>query len=97
MSTVSTSPKTLLGFGTWRQITDRFLLAAGSTYKAGATGGSAKLNKMTGCGGEYGLSTSNIGYGGRVPIVDRQYGAGSDLDISIMPPYLTVYVWERTA
>lgn len=41
ISTVSTSPKTLFGFGTWTQITDRFLLAAGSTYKAGATGGSA--------------------------------------------------------
>ena len=41
ISTVSTSPATLFGFGTWTQITDRFLLAAGSTYKAGATGGSA--------------------------------------------------------
>ena len=97
MSTVSTSPKTLLGFGTWRQITDRFLLAAGSTYKAGATGGSAKISKMVGCGDAYGLSTSNIGYGGKVPIMDAQYGAGADLDIPIMPPYLTVYVWERTA
>lgn len=27
--------------GTWVQITDRFLLAAGSTYAGGATGGSA--------------------------------------------------------
>ena len=41
ISTVATNPKTLFGFGTWEQIQDRFLLAAGSTYAAGATGGEA--------------------------------------------------------
>lgn len=41
MSTVSTSPATLFGFGTWERIQDTFLLAAGSTYAAGATGGAA--------------------------------------------------------
>lgn len=41
MSTVSTDPKTLFGFGTWEKIQDVFLLAAGSTYSAGATGGEA--------------------------------------------------------
>lgn len=40
ISTVSTSPSTLFG-GTWEQIKDTFLLAAGSTYAAGATGGEA--------------------------------------------------------
>ena len=40
MSTVATSPATLFG-GTWVRIQDRFLLAAGSTYSAGATGGEA--------------------------------------------------------
>ena len=40
MSVNSTNPKTLFG-GTWVQIKDRFLLAAGTTYKAGATGGEA--------------------------------------------------------
>lgn len=40
MSISSTSPATFLG-GTWERIQDRFLLAAGSTYTAGATGGSA--------------------------------------------------------
>ena len=34
------SPSLLFG-GTWTQISDRFLLAAGSTYTAGSTGGSA--------------------------------------------------------
>ena len=40
LSTVNTSPATLFG-GTWVQIENRFLLAAGSSYAAGATGGSA--------------------------------------------------------
>lgn len=41
MSTVATNPSTLFGFGTWEQITDTFLLAAGSTYAGGSTGGEA--------------------------------------------------------
>lgn len=40
MSTANVSPATFLG-GTWTQIQDTFLLAAGSTYTAGATGGEA--------------------------------------------------------
>lgn len=40
MSINSTSPATLFG-GTWQRIEDTFLLAAGSTYAAGATGGEA--------------------------------------------------------
>lgn len=40
MSTNNTSPQSFFG-GTWERIQDRFLLAAGSTYAAGATGGAA--------------------------------------------------------
>ena len=40
MSTNNVSPQTFFG-GTWERIQDRFLLAAGSTYAAGGTGGSA--------------------------------------------------------
>jgi len=40
MSVNATNPSTLLG-GSWEQIKDRFLLASGTTYKAGATGGAA--------------------------------------------------------
>ena len=40
MSVNNTSPSTLFG-GTWEQIQDRFLLAAGSTYAGGNTGGEA--------------------------------------------------------
>lgn len=40
ISVNSTSPASLFG-GTWEQLQDRFLLAAGSTYSAGSTGGEA--------------------------------------------------------
>lgn len=40
MSINSTSPATIIG-GSWERIQDRFLLSAGETYTAGATGGSA--------------------------------------------------------
>ena len=40
ISVNNTSPATLFG-GTWEQIEDTFLMASGSTYTAGSTGGSA--------------------------------------------------------
>ena len=46
MSTNSTNPKDIFG-GTWEQIKDRFLLACGSTYSNGSTGGSASLAAHT--------------------------------------------------
>ena len=36
------NPANLFGFGTWEQIKDRFLLAAGDTYQAGSIGGEAE-------------------------------------------------------
>ena len=38
MSSSATNPGTLFG-GTWEQITDRMIMAAGSSYAAGTTGG----------------------------------------------------------
>ena len=45
LSTVSTSPASLFG-GTWEQLENRFLLGAGSSYSAGATGGE-ETHKLT--------------------------------------------------
>lgn len=39
-SSESTDPSTLFG-GTWEQVKDRFVLAAGDSYAVGATGGTA--------------------------------------------------------
>lgn len=47
MSTVATNPSTLFGFGTWEQIKDTFLLAAGNTYTGGSTGGEAAVTLTT--------------------------------------------------
>lgn len=41
MSTVSTSPATLFGMGTWVAIEGQFILGANATYPAGTTGGAA--------------------------------------------------------
>ena len=46
-STKNTNPAATLG-GTWTQIKDRFLLCAGDSYSAGATGGSATHTHTTG-------------------------------------------------
>lgn len=43
MSVNNTDPGTLFG-GTWTQIQDSFILAAGSTYAGGSTGGAATIN-----------------------------------------------------
>lgn len=46
MSAETTSPASLFG-GTWEQIKDRFILAAGDTYAAGSTGGEAEHTLAT--------------------------------------------------
>lgn len=49
MSTSSTNPGTLFTGTTWSQITDRFLVGMGSTYKtAGGTGGASSVTLATG-------------------------------------------------
>ena len=112
MSVNSTNPKTLFG-GTWVQIKDRFLLAAGTTYKAGATGGEATHTLTVdeipnhqhvlwypNAGGE---QSAAIGYpeaGSKntwYAEASKTGGAGGGTAHNNMPPYLTVYVWKRTA
>ena len=46
MSVNNVNPSTLFG-GTWEQIEDRFLLASGSTYGAGTTGGESAVTLTT--------------------------------------------------
>lgn len=63
MSVNNTSPSTLFG-GTWEQIEDTFLLASGSSYSNGSTGGSADAvvvshNHATNTSGEYFVTSEN--------------------------------------
>lgn len=89
LSTRSTNPGTFLG-GTWAAIQGRFLVGQSSTYPAGSTGGSATHN--------HGKSpTDNIttaaGVSGSYVIGTGNYVKNA----SSLPPYLSVYMWERTA
>ena len=106
MSASSTSPASLFG-GTWEQIQNRFLLAAGNTYAAGKTGGEAthtltvkEMPKHTHGSIYTGSSgTKNLpwlsGTGSNLAYVEGYAGGGKAHNN--MPPYLVVYVWKRTA
>lgn len=111
MSVNNTNPANLFG-GTWTQLKDRFLLGAGSTYTNGSTGGSAtqKLsaaNLPSHTHPQYvatngGSTSANLDYNGWVSngkavaqgIPTGATGQGTRFDI--MPPYLVVYMWQRT-
>ena len=109
MSVNSTSPATLFG-GTWTQIQDTFLLAAGSTYAAGATGGEAThtLTENEMPSHRHGAVFNVVGTGdffvvqgasragGTSPYAYSGYTGGGAAHNN-MPPYLAVYVWRRTA
>ena len=112
MSVNSTNPSNLFG-GTWTQLKDRFLLGAGSTYTNGSTGGSATqrlsaANLPSHTHPQYvatngGSTSANLDYNGWVSngkavaqgIPTGATGQGTTFDI--MPPYLVVYMWQRTS
>ena len=112
MSVNDTNPANLFG-GTWTQLKDRFLLGAGSTYTNGSTGGSATqrlsvANLPSHTHPQYvatngGSTSANLDYNGWVSngkavaqgIPTGATGQGTKFDI--MPPYLVVYMWQRTS
>ena len=61
----ATSPETLFG-GTWTRITDTFILAAGSKYAAGTSGGSASLQAHT-HGVNITTGENNVGHTHSIP------------------------------
>lgn len=122
MSIVNANPSDVFGFGTWEQIQDTFLLAAGSTYAAGSTGGEAThtltVDEMPKHGHEFG-SYKDITTGTAYQTIVQQKWAsgtfskgtipeenGNGVGVHVnggsqphnnMPPYLSVYMWKRTA
>jgi len=95
--------------GTWERIQDTFLLAAGSTYAAGSTGGEATHTLTV---DEMPSHSHNISVGKDAASGNAQWrpfswggGTGQSSTQPIgggqahnnMPPYLAVYVWKRTA
>ena len=116
MSTNNVSPSLFLG-GTWVQIEDKFLLAAGSVYSGGATGGEAshtlsvsEMPSHTHDGilwaNNFPLSFDDGATDGFKPSANWQQvstnqkfvasATGGGQAHNNMPPYIAVYMWERT-
>ena len=111
-STDPTSPADLFG-GTWEQIKDRFLLAAGDSHAAGSTGGEethtlikAELPdhthtlKYTGQSVTEGVNAIRLYQAASYQYNAYSGGQSSDCEGQAhnnMPPYLAVYTWRRTA
>lgn len=111
ISVNSTSPASLFG-GTWEQIEDRFLLASGSTYSAGSTGGEATHNLTVEEMPSHGHNLSNDMYadqsGSGIGYVATGLGSsswgapgtkltGGSQPHNNLPPYLAVYMWKRVS
>lgn len=84
------SPALLFG-GTWTQITDKFLLAAGSTYTAGSSGGSATHNHAKNAAGQSLSNVKNVS--GSYVVSTGNYVS----TVTALPPYEVYYMWKRTA
>lgn len=111
-STDPTSPADLFG-GTWEQIKDVFLLAAGDAHAAGSTGGEEEhiltAAEMANHTHGYDYTGQSITEGVNAirlyKAASTQYNAYTGKATSNcggqahnnMPPYLAVYTWRRTA
>ncbi|MEG2533485.1 MAG: hypothetical protein RSB04_10795 [Gordonibacter sp.] len=90
-STRETNPAAIYG-GTWQRLEGRVLVGAGTAFPAGETGGSAVT--------EVGASTWGMQRAVGMAASGEMYGVhehGTGAAKSNMPPYRSVYMWERVA
>lgn len=110
LSVTDANPAALFG-GTWERIGGRFLLGADTTYTAGSTGGEAAhtltvdempkhnhdVDNLNASGNATPFMTVQAqdkkGFGGNV----QTMYAGGGKARNDLPPYLAVYMWQRTA
>lgn len=110
LSVTDANPAALFG-GTWERIGGRFLLGADTTYTAGSTGGEAahtltvdempkhnhEIDNLNASGSSTPFMTvqaqDNKGFGGNV---QTMYAGGGKAHNN-MPPYLTVFMWQRVS
>ena len=106
LSIDATNPSKYFG-GSWEQIKDRFLIGAGNSYSVSSTGGNKTItiaqnnlpervmertnhNSGSACTN----NTSATGYSNHCL---HDAGLESGKAITILPPYMAVYMWRRTA
>lgn len=110
LSVIDANPAVLFG-GTWKRIGGRFLLGADATYTAGSTGGEAERTLTVGEMPKRNHDVDNLnasgnatpfmtvqaqdkkGFGGNVKTMYE----GGNQPHNNLPPYLAVYMWQRTA
>ncbi len=108
MSVNAANPGLLFG-GVWARIKDTFLLSAGDTYKAGETGGEAehvltvdempshrhsvKASSTSGMTEQWAMTRAKHSFAEYFTDTTQ---VGGNLPHNNMPPYLAVYVWQRT-
>lgn len=108
-SSDSTNPSQLFG-GTWEQVTDTFILAAGTTYPAGSSGGEAThtLTSAEMPAHRHALDVRYNDGSGSAYVIDvvgptkhgltyRTETIGASQPHNNMPPYIVAYCWRRTA
>lgn len=106
-STVSTSPASLFGFGTWEQLQDVMIIPVSSTYTLGSTGGAPTVTLTTAQLPEHRHYETRGRYDSGSKCVYTPY-MNNDTTVSMestgggkahnnMPPYVAVYAWKRVS
>ncbi len=99
---VSTNPGTLLGFGTWTAITEKFIIGVGSDtdFDAAKETGGAKTHTHTYSGNTDGVTSggaTGANFAGALDTKHYHAYSGTTASGSSLPPYYAAYIWRRSA